>query len=279
MICQERISCHVQGYPATIDPASARAFASITDDYASEQQRVNVEKCENYLLPIVRRLGAHRMLDAGCGVGTMVTHLNSLGFDCHGFDLLENASRWAAFDLPRNRFVITDPYRLQLPYDDATFDLIFSFGAIEHIGTTNGHSDRRPDYAEIRTAWVRELFRTIRVGGSLFLAGPNRNFPVDTAHGLDTRASTLEFWLTQKLGVTLHKPWGPNFLWGYSDVRSYCHDLPCRIEGLSVDGLVNFSRVAGPLKWLAEAYVRHLPKPLTGTGFNPWTCALITRTD
>jgi SAM-dependent methyltransferase len=273
----DAITCHVEGYPATIASAASEAFDSITDDYADTQVAVNAEKCDRYLVPIIERVGARRVLDAGCGVGTMVMRLCELGYDAHGFDLLENAPRWARLGMPRDRFVVTDPDAIRLPYPDGHFDFLFSFGVIEHVGTTNGHSDRRPDYAAVRTAWVRELFRVVRPGGAMFLAGPNRNFPVDTAHGLDTRASGLELWLSRRIGVSVHKTWGENFLWGYGDVRSYCAGLPCRIDALSVHGLANFSRIPWPFRTLAETYVRSLPGSLLGTGFNPWVCALVTR--
>ena len=278
VIREEALRGRVFGYPAMVDPETAEAFSSITDEYAQDQIAENREKTDNYLLPIIQRLGAHRMLDAGCGVGTMVTYLNELGYDAHGFDLLENAHRWASQDLPRDRFAVAEPIGLELPYPDRTFDFLFSFGAIEHVGTTNGHSDRRADYHEIRTQWVHELYRTLRVGGSMLLAGPNRNFPVDTAHALDTRASKLEHWLSNKVGVTIHRPVGEYFLWGYPDVRRYCEGLSYRMEGLSVHGLAKYSRVPGVVRSFAEGYVKHLPKPLLATGFNPWVAALITRT-
>ena len=158
----------------------------------------------------------------------MVTRLNDLGFDCYGFDLLENVPRWKNRDLPSDRLVIADSDKLVLPFHDGVFDLVYSFGVIEHVGTTNGHSNRKPDYHEIRKSWVREIFRTMTAGGSLLLAGPNRNFPIDLAHGLDARATAFEAWLSRQAGFSVHFTWGENFLWGYSDLRRYCQELPCR---------------------------------------------------
>jgi hypothetical protein len=58
------------------------------------------------------------------------------------------------------------------------------------------------------------------------------------------------------------------------------------VEPVSIEGLMNFSaryelfagrHVARPLRALVRAYVRWLPKPLLGTGFNPWVAALIKK--
>src|SRR5205807_3832455 len=45
---------------------------------------------------------------------------------------------------------------------------------------------------------------------------PNRCFPVDTAHGPDSMAMNWEKTFAARTGVTIHRPWGENFLWGYS---------------------------------------------------------------
>ena len=80
-----------------------------------------------------------------------------------------------------------------------------------------------------------------------------------------------------RVGVTIHRPWGENFLWGYSDVRKYLAGREVAVEPASIEGLMNFSRVGRPLRALARAYVRWLPKFLLGTGFNPWVAALIKK--
>src|SRR5690606_22490362 len=122
-----------------------------------------------------------------------------------------------------------------------------------------------------------EVFRVVKPGGQLLLGGPNRNFPVDTAHGPDSRCLAWERYLSGKLGATVHRPWGGNFLWGYADIRAYLEGLPCRILPQSVHGLMNFSRVPGPLRGLARNYVARLPRALLGTGFNPWMLALVEK--
>lgn len=112
----------------------------------------------------------------------------------------------------------------------------------------------------------------------MLLAGPNRGFPIDVAHGLDSRAAGWEQWLSRLAGRSVHKTWGDNFLWGYADLPGYLEGLPFQIEARSVDGLLDFSRAPSVLRGLARSYVRLLPRACLGTGLNPWMVALVTRT-
>ena len=77
-----------------------------------------------------------------------------------------------------------------------------TFGAIEHVGTTNGHADRRPDWHAVRQQWLREIFRVLSPGGRMLIGGPNRAFPIDVAHGPDNQAASWERWLARRLGLS-----------------------------------------------------------------------------
>ncbi|WP_430009717.1 methyltransferase domain-containing protein, partial [Methylophaga lonarensis] len=170
-----------------------------------------------------------------------------------------------------------DPYELQLPFEDNSLDFAFTLGVIEHIGTSDGHADRLPNYREIRKRWLREVFRVLKPGGRMLIGGPNRNFPVDTAHGPDSKASAVERKLSDWAGATVHKVWGENFLWSYKDFPDYLQGLDYELEALSVKNYVYFSRVPKPFRKLTEWYIDYLPKPLLKTGFNPWVMALVTK--
>ena len=109
------------------------------------------------------------------------------------------------------------------------------------------------------------------------LAGPNRTFPIDVAHGLDSRASQWEKTVSRWLGASLHKTWGDNFLWGYADLQRYLAGLECSIQPVSVANYLHFSRVPASVHGLVRFYVRHLPQFLLGTWMNPWMAALVTK--
>lgn len=248
-----------------------------TDAYAHDQEAVNVERVHRFLRPLMDRLGAQDAVDIGCGIGTMVAELQVLGHDAWGVDLPGLEPRWHAAGRDPERFVSIDPDRFALPFESGCCDFVFSIGAMEHVGTTDGHADRRPDYRALRSAWARELLRLVRPGGHLLLAGPNRNFPIDLAHGGDSRAGASERWLSARVGATVHRVIGEHFLWSHGDVRRALAGERFRMTALNVAELLRFSRVPAALRPIARAWTHALPGPLRATGLNPWVVALIER--
>ena len=265
----------IGGYRSLYGGVAEDAPDTTTDAYATAQEQVNAGKVRDYLLPRVQAIGARSVLDVGCGVGAMVRTFLDLGFDAYGVDLPGLHTHWTRNRLPPEQMFIVDPGELRLPFEDGGIDFVYTFGVIEHVATTDGQSDRLPNYHALRRQWLRELFRVVRPGGAMLIAGPNRQFPVDVAHGLDSRASALERWLSARLKVSVHKTWGDNFLWAYDDVRAYLEGLHYRLEPQALAGFLSCSRVPGAVRPLVQAYVDHLPKALHGTGFNPWVMALV----
>jgi SAM-dependent methyltransferase len=278
VIDAHRLHGQASGYGTTVPGGQARLDDVTTDDYAAEQMAMNAQKAVDFVLPMIREQGAQTVLDVGCGVGRMVTTLQGLGLDAYGVDLTGLQGRWRHLGVPTDRFFLVGPDRLQLPFQDASLDFAFTLGAIEHVGTSDGNADRLPDYHARREQWTREIFRTIKVGGSLLLAGPNRNFPVDVAHGLDSQSNRIERWLSAKAGASIHRTWGESFLWGYSDVHRYLAGFGYEVRPVSVRHYLHYSRVPSLLRPMVRAYLNHLPRPLLGTGFNPWMAALVKRT-
>ncbi len=248
-----------------------------TEAYAEEQERVNARKTHDFLLPLIRRTESHRVLDVGCGVGTMVRALLEEGFDAYGSDLPGLERFWSRNSRARDRFAAVDALNMKLPFADGSVDFAYTFGVIEHVGTTDGHADRRPDHHEIRRRWLREIWRTVRPGGHLLVAGPNRTFPVDVAHGPDSRASRFGKWFASRYGATLHATWGENFLWSYGDVRRYLDGLPYELEALNPGAYIGYSRVPSAVRLLVKAYVASIPTALLDSGLNPWVMALLRK--
>ena len=70
-----------------------------------------------------------KVLDVGCGVGTLVSEMAAMGYDVTGIDVEEAAIRHSL--APSRCRLVADSGRLDFP--DATFDLVVSREVLEHI--------------------------------------------------------------------------------------------------------------------------------------------------
>ena len=108
-----------------------------------------------------RRPGA-RILDFGCGPGTVVEAARGLGLDCSGADSFYEGEQ----DLPlvRKSGLFGTAIRKidggRIPFDDASFDLIVSNQVLEHVQDLDGT--------------LAELSRVIRKDGLLLFLFPTR---------------------------------------------------------------------------------------------------------
>jgi SAM-dependent methyltransferase len=101
-----------------------------------------------------------RVLEAGCGYGQWVAFLERLGHDVVGIDYVTSGLRAGKAADATLRLMRAD-FRA-LPFADATFDTVVSFGAIEHdVGG--------PDAA------LREFFRVLSPSGRLLCSVPCLN--------------------------------------------------------------------------------------------------------
>jgi SAM-dependent methyltransferase len=96
-----------------------------------------------------------RVLDIGCGRGTLLRDLADLGFEVHGVEVSEEATRGAD-----ERAEIRIAWTLaEADYPAESFDLTILWHVLEHLS------------APLET--LREIHRTLRPGGRLSLAVPN----------------------------------------------------------------------------------------------------------
>lgn len=111
---------------------------------------------DKYLPPVNGR--PRRILDVGCGTGTMLQYLAHYG-DVLGIDADEEAVR---FCHERGVEQVQQVTTAMLPFPAATFDLITILDVLEHIEDDRGT--------------LRELHRVLRPGGTLLLAVPAYRF-------------------------------------------------------------------------------------------------------
>lgn len=100
---------------------------------------------------------AKRVLEIGVGQGTDLSQFANAGAKCHGVDITENHLRLTAANFAYRGLdaSLIKSDATTLPFQDATFDCVYSFGVIHHIPEDQ--------------AVLREIFRVLKPGGTLLI--------------------------------------------------------------------------------------------------------------
>jgi len=139
------------------------------------------------MLRLLERIGAlpgrdAKLLDFGCGGGERVDAFRRRGYDAAGCDLLSPGdTREPLEGLIERRVVLpiaTDPYRL--PYDDGSFDVVYSVTVFEHV----------MDY-DIALAEIR---RVLKRGGTSVHVFPSRWKPIETHAYVPFASAISSYW-------------------------------------------------------------------------------------
>jgi SAM-dependent methyltransferase len=98
------------------------------------------------------------ILEIGSGTGGLLRELRGRGLRARGVELrqefIDQAHQWYG-DLPIQRV-----RGIELPFPDATLDIVISFDVFEHIKDSDAH--------------LREVRRVLRAGGSYLIQTPNK---------------------------------------------------------------------------------------------------------
>jgi SAM-dependent methyltransferase len=244
------------------------------ENYIGNQEHGGVRVFQEYLLPLLARDAAKTVLDVGCGMGQGIRQLGLSGSQAYGIDLPSYSPFWAQAGVDPARFMCADA--CNLPFSDDFFDVVYSLGVIEHIGTVLGHCTLRPDYWEKRKAYAQELLRVTKEGGRIIIACPNKTFPVDVQHGptdaLSPKAALRSF-ICEKTGLNFHKTWGKHHLLSYAETRRLFH-AGKSFKALPLKGYFGFGKFEQgwlkPFAALAKWYVNSLPEGLRDSPLNPY---------
>jgi len=99
-----------------------------------------------------------KVLEIGCGIGSIVFDLGKQGHDVTGIDISREA---IAYGLNKYRDIHLEVQAAEnLPYADQSFDVVLSFDLFEHIAAIDLH--------------ISEVRRVLRAGGYYLFQTPNK---------------------------------------------------------------------------------------------------------
>jgi len=105
-----------------------------------------------------RSVAGARLLNVGCGTGGFNAVARRAGADTWGVDASSEAAELAGAREGRQRIFCARAE--ELPFRDATFDVVYCYSTLEHV-------------ADARRA-VSEMVRVLATGGRLYVHTPNR---------------------------------------------------------------------------------------------------------
>jgi 2-polyprenyl-6-hydroxyphenyl methylase / 3-demethylubiquinone-9 3-methyltransferase len=158
-------------HPAPTSRVNNEIYAALGDLwYTSEDSPVALLRAESKLLnpwvaaEVTAKLGERRcrILDVGCGAGFLANHLGALGHDVTGLDASDDALAVAARHDPGHTVRYQKGDALELPFEDASFDVVCAMDLLEHV--------EDPEQA------IAEAARVLRPSGLFFFHTFNRTF-------------------------------------------------------------------------------------------------------
>lgn len=125
---------------------------------AGKEERGNLQTNLEFLaLTNVLKPG-EKVLEIGCGIGSVVFELSRKGYDITGIDISGEAIEYGRKKYGDIRLDVQAAETL--PYEDESFDAVLSFDLFEHIASIDKH--------------VSEVGRVLRSGGHYLFQTPNK---------------------------------------------------------------------------------------------------------
>jgi ubiquinone/menaquinone biosynthesis C-methylase UbiE len=125
---------------------------------AGKEQRGNLQTNLEFLTQTGLLTPNDKILEIGCGIGSIVNELSKRGYNITGTDISNKAIAYGLEKYPDIRLEVQPAEAL--PYEDESFDTVLSFDLFEHIAKVDSH--------------VSEVFRVLRNGGCYLFQTPNK---------------------------------------------------------------------------------------------------------
>jgi SAM-dependent methyltransferase len=113
------------------------------------------DKLIKYLFDTYGLLKGSKILEPGCGRGEFLHAYKKLGMECYGLDLSPCAGEFLQGIEVKKGDIDKDPF----PYDDNSFDVVYSKSLMEHLN----HPDK----------YLKEVFRILKPGGKVLCLIPD----------------------------------------------------------------------------------------------------------
>ena len=123
-----------------------------------KEQRGNLQTNLDFLARTTLLKPGDRILEIGCGIGTVVHELAKQGYDVRGTDISQVAIEYGRAKYGGIRLEVQPAE--ELAFDDGTFDVVLSFDLFEHIARIDRH--------------VSEVQRVLKRGGYYLFQTPNK---------------------------------------------------------------------------------------------------------
>ncbi len=125
---------------------------------AGKEQRGNLQTNLDFLRQINLLKPNDRILEIGCGIGSIVSELSGQGYDITGTDISSQAIEYGLKKYGDIKLQVQPAEELQ--FEDRTFDIVLSFDLFEHIARVDRH--------------ISEVHRVLKEGGSYLFQTPNK---------------------------------------------------------------------------------------------------------
>ncbi len=125
---------------------------------AGKEQRGNLRTNLDFLRQINLLKPNDRILEIGCGIGSIVSELSGQGYDITGTDISSQAIEYGLKKYGDIKLQVQPAEELQ--FEDRTFDIVLSFDLFEHIARVDRH--------------ISEVHRVLKEGGSYLFQTPNK---------------------------------------------------------------------------------------------------------